>query len=320
MTVSIIVPVYNTEKYLKKSIDSILNQTYKDLEVIIINDCSKGNADEIIKSYDDNRITYIKNEKNKGIGYNRNLGIKKAIGDYICFIDSDDYIKEDFVEKMYNKCELEQLDMCICDYNYVHEDGKLVGVELPSFNTTNLDENPKLLIDIPLGPCNKIYKKTMLLKHKIRFSETLKYEDVSFVASTLFYSEKIGKINEKLNFFLVHPNSETTTRDERVFDIFKQLDILKDIYKESKNQYLHELIISILFNYNIQQRYQKYDDIRNKFIDSSFDYLKKNNINYKQSLYLIKRPIHKSFIEKSKFRTKLYCAIYKKLKNQYLYK
>lgn len=312
--ISIIMPVYNTENYLKKSIDSILNQTYKDFELIIINDCSQGNTDEIINKYKDKRIKYIKNKTNMGIGYNRNLGITKSKGDYICFIDSDDYIREDFLELMHDRCISDNLDLCVCDYNYVYQNGKTKKFKLESFLNTNLEETPKLLVDIPLGPCNKMYKKDMITSNNIKFNEKLKYEDVSFVASALFYSEKIGKIDEPLNYFLVHENSETTTRDERVFDIFKQLDILKKIYKDEKNLYLNELIVSIIFNYTIQQRYQSDEEITNKFIDFAFDYLKDNNIDYKNSLYLINRPFFKSFIEKSKFRTKLYCKLYKKLK------
>lgn len=312
--ISIIMPVYNTEEYLKKSIESILNQTYKEFELIIINDCSKGNADEIIKSYKDKRIKYIKNKTNKGIGYNRNLGIKESKGDYICFIDSDDYIREDFLELMYDKCNKDNLDLCICDYNYVYGLEKIKKVKLESFQNTNLDETPKLLIDIPLGPCNKMYKKSMIVDNKINFSEKLKYEDISFVASTLFYSKCIGKIDEPLNYFSVHENSETTTRDERCFDIFKQLDIVRKIYKNEKKLYLNELIISIIFNYTIQQRYQIDEEVANKFIDYAFDYLKDNNIDYKNSLYLINRPFFKSFIEKNKFRTKLYCKLYRKLR------
>lgn len=312
--ISIVVPVYNTEEYLKKCIDSILNQTYKNFEIIIINDCSKGNADEIIKSYKDKRIKYIKNKTNMGIGYNRNLGITKSKGDYICFIDSDDYIKEDFLELMYNKCDNDNLDLCICDYNYVYSNGKIRKFELESFQNTNLEETPKLLIDIPLGPCNKMYRKSMITDNKIKFSEKLKYEDLSFVASTLFYSKNIGKIDDALNYFSVHENSETTTRDEKVFDIFKQLDIVKKIYKDEKNLYLNELIVSTIFNYTIQQRYQKDEKVANKFIDDAFNYLKDNNIDYRNSLYLIGRPFFKAFIEKSKFRTKLYCKLYKKLK------
>ena len=81
MKVSVIVPVYNTEKYLKNCIDSLLKQNFEDYEIIVINDLSPGNAEEIIKSYNDKKIVYIKNKTNKGIGYNRNLGIKKAKGE-----------------------------------------------------------------------------------------------------------------------------------------------------------------------------------------------------------------------------------------------
>ena len=197
MKVSVIVPVYNTEKYLKKCIDSLLNQNFEDYEIIVINDLSPGNAEEIIKSYNDKKIVYIKNKTNKGIGYNRNLGIKKATGEYVCFIDSDDYVKEDFIS-------------------------------------------------------NKLFKKDMLIKNKIEFSEKLKYEDLSFVALSIKNSTKIGKINEQLNYFTVHKNSETTTRDKRVFDIFKQLDIVRNEYKSGK--YLDELTVSVLLNYTIQQR------------------------------------------------------------------
>ncbi len=312
--ISVIVPAYNAEKYINKCIDSILNQTYKDFELIIINDCSKDNTDKIIKKYKDSRIKYIKNKENKGIGYNRNLGIKESKGEYICFIDSDDYIRKDFLELMHERCIKDDLDLCICDYNYVFENGKIKKVILDSFENTNLDKNPKLLVDIPLGPCNKMYKKSIITNNKIKFNETLKYEDVPFVASALFYSNNIGKIDEALNYFSVHENSETTIRDDKVFDIFKELDIVKEIYKDEKNLYLNELITSVVLNYTVQQRYQIDNHTIDKFIDYAFDYLEKNNIDYKNSLYIISRPFYKSFIEKSKFRTKLYCKLYKKLK------
>lgn len=309
--ISIIVPVYNTEKYLKKCIDSILSQTYKDFEVIIINDCSPDNSDEIIKGYKDKRIKYIKNKKNKGIGYNRNLGLSEARGEYVCFIDSDDYVREDFLELMYKKCSDDDLDLCICDYSYVDDAGNFNPVKLENFDNTNLSDNPKLLVDIPLGPCNKMYRKSMIDRGKIKFSETLKYEDVSFVASALFHSKRIGKIDDALNIFSVHERSETSTRDARVFDIFKQLDMVRELYCNEKNGYLDELIVSIIFNYTIQERYQSDNKIISQFIDDAFRYLDNNDIDYKNSMYIKNRPFYKSFIEKSKLRTKIYCYLYK---------
>ena len=315
MKVSVIVPVYNTEKYLKNCIDSLLKQNFEDYEIIVINDLSPGNAEEIIKSYNDKKIVYIKNKTNKGIGYNRNLGIKKAKGEYVCFIDSDDYVKEDFISKMYNYSKENNLDLCVCDYVNVDEKGNtLEEFNLSNFGITNYEENNKILCEINLGPCNKLFKKDMLTKNKIEFSEKLKYEDLSFVALSIKNSTKIGKINEQLNYFTVHKNSETTTRDKRVFDIFKQLDIVRNEYKSGK--YLDELTVSVLLNYTIQQRYQIDEDTQSKFIDDAFKYLNDNNIDYKHSEYIKNRSFLKGLIEKNKFITKVYCKIYRMLKTR----
>ena len=315
MKVSVIVPVYNTEKYLKNCIDSLLKQNFENYEIIVINDLSPGNAEEIIKSYNDKKIVYIKNKTNKGIGYNRNLGIKKAKGEYVCFIDSDDYVKEDFISKMYNYSKENNLDLCVCDYVNVDEEGnKLKEFNLSDFCITNYEENNKILCEINLAPWNKLYKKDMLVKNKIEFSETLKYEDLSFVALSIKNSKKIGKINEQLNYYTIHNNSETTTRDKRVFDIFKQLDIVRNEYKSGK--YLDELTVSVLLNYTIQQRYQIDKDTQSKFIDDAFKYLNDNNIDYKHSEYIKNRSFLKSLIEKNKFITKIYCKIYSMLKTR----
>lgn len=315
MKVSVIVPVYNTEKYLKNCIDSLLKQNFENYEIIVINDLSPGNAEEIIKSYNDKKIVYIKNKTNKGIGYNRNLGIKKAKGEYVCFIDSDDYVKEDFISKMYNYSKENNLDLCVCDYVNVDEEGnKLKEFNLSDFCITNYEENNKILCEINLAPWNKLYKKDMLVKNKIEFSETLKYEDLSFVALSIKNSKKIGKINEQLNYYTIHNNSETTTRDKRVFDIFKQLDIVRNEYKSGK--YLDELTVSVLLNYTIQQRYQIDKDTQSKFIDDAFKYLNDNNIDYKHSEYIKNRSFLKGLIEKNKFITKVYCKIYRMLKTR----
>ena len=313
MKVSVIVPVYNTEKYLKNCIDSLLKQNFENYEIIVINDLSPGNEEEIIKSYNDKKIVYIKNKTNKGIGYNRNLGIKKAKGEYVCFIDSDDYVKEDFISKMYNYSKENNLDLCVCDYVNVDEEGnKLKEFNLSDFCITNYEENNKILCEINLAPWNKLYKKDMLVKNKIEFSETLKYEDLSFVALSIKNSKKIGKINEQLNYYTIHKNSETTTRDKRVFDIFKQLDIVRNEYKSGK--YLDELTVSVLLNYTIQQRYQIDKDTQSKFIDDAFKYLNDNNIDYKHSKYIKNRSFLKGLIEKNKFITKIYCRIYNRIK------
>ena len=197
---------------------------------------------------------------------------------------------------------------------HYNKDEILKEFNLSDFCITNYEENNKILCEINLAPWNKLYKKDMLVKNKIEFSETLKYEDLSFVALSIKNSKKIGKINEQLNYYTIHKNSETTTRDKRVFDIFKQLDIVRNEYKSGK--YLDELTVSVLLNYTIQQRYQIDKDTQSKFIDDAFKYLNDNNIDYKHSEYIKNRSFLKRLIEKNKFITKIYCKIYSMLKTR----
>ena len=170
--VSIIVPIYNAEKYLNRCIDSLINQTKKELEFILINDGSTDSSEEIIKSYSDKRIKYYKN-KNQGIGKTRNFGIEKAKSDYIMFLDSDDYLEYNACEKLYEKISSENLDLVICDYYKVYENGTKEDVKVLSFENTTLKEKNNILLDINLAPWNKIYKLDLIKKNNIKFVENL---------------------------------------------------------------------------------------------------------------------------------------------------
>ena len=113
--ISIIIPAYNAEKYMRKCLDSLIHQTKKELEFIIVNDGSTDSTEEIIKSYQDKRIKYFKN-KNQGIGKTRNFGLTKATAKYILFLDSDDYLEKTACERLYQKIENDDLDVVICDF------------------------------------------------------------------------------------------------------------------------------------------------------------------------------------------------------------
>lgn len=308
--VSIIVPVYNTAKYLSMCIESLINQTLKDIEIILINDGSTDESESIIKKYKDKRIKYIF-KKNEGIGKTRNLGIEKTNGEYLAFIDSDDYIEPNFCEVMYNKAIKDECDIVICDY-YKDINERLEEVKFASFKDTNLKENPEIINLINLGPCNKIYKKELFKDKNNRFIENLKYEDAPFVCRLLLSAKKIGKIDECLAHYVIHEKSETTTRDERIFDILKITDIIvKDL---EKYDYMHEAMINlavmILTDYTIQQRYIKNKISRNKFIDMAFRYLDKLDSNWRSCNYLNEFSYLKRKVKSSKILTKLYCTIY----------
>ena len=123
--VSVIIPVYNSEKYVEKCICSVMAQTLPELEIIIINDGSIDESGKILRklAQKDSRIILLEQE-NKGVAAARNLGVEKATGKYLTFVDGDDYLQEDYIEKMYSLAEKETLDMVICGQTYVDEGGK----------------------------------------------------------------------------------------------------------------------------------------------------------------------------------------------------
>lgn len=306
--ISIIIPCYNAEKTIKRCLESVISQTYKNIEIVIINDGSTDKTDSIIKKYiNDSRIKYY-NRNNHGIGKTRNFGIKEATGEYITFLDSDDYLPNDAIDNLYNFAQKNKLDLVVSDY-YV-DNKNIKSEKIKSFPITNIKNNPNLIFDINLAPWNKLYKKELI--ENIKFEENLKYEDAPFVIESIIKAKKIGKLDKETYYYVVNPNSETTIRDERIFDIFKILDIIGNLVKNKKEltEVYKTLCIRIICNYNIQQRYQKKIKTANRFINKGFYYMKKVDPKYKHSVYFKNRSKNKALIEKNKFLTKLYCFIY----------
>ena len=139
--ISIIVPIYNAEKYIEKCLDSLVKQTKKELEFILVNDGSTDKTEKIIEKYKDKRIKYYKN-KNQGIGKTRNFGISKATGKYMMFLDSDDYLDTTACEKLYRKAIFDKLDMVVFDFYRVENDD-LKEVIINDFKETSLKETQK---------------------------------------------------------------------------------------------------------------------------------------------------------------------------------
>lgn len=310
--ISIIVPIYNAEKYIEKCIDSLIKQTKKELEFILVNDGSTDSTDELIKKYKDKRIKYFKN-KNQGIGKTRNFGIEKATGEYLMFVDSDDYLDLTACEELYKNIKKHKSDLVICDFYKIYENGRKEEIKLASFTPTTLKKTPNLLLDVNLAPWNKLYKTSLIKENKITFVENLKYEDVPFVSQAMNKATKISKVDKCLNYYLIRGNSETTVRDARIFDILKIVDLIRTNF--SKQEYMKETInkltVRIITNYNIQQRNQLDINVGMKFIDEAFAYLKKEVPDYKNNKYYVNRGILKRTIEKNKLLSKIYCKLYR---------
>ncbi len=307
--ISLIVPVYNTEEYLNKCLDSLISQSLKDIEIILINDGSTDDSEKIINNYDDKRIKYISRE-NKGVGKTRNEGIDLAKGEYLAFVDSDDYLDINFCKKMYEKAVKDNCDLVICDF--YRDCGKLIKASFGDFDCTNLIETPELVNNVNLGPCNKLYKKELFDNKENRFVENLKYEDAPFVVKMLISAKKIGKVNDYLTYYVIHDNSETTSRDKRIFDILEITDIIVNDLKKVNHpkDSLTNLAVMILTDYTIQQRYIKNMKIRHDFINKAFNYLNNLDKNWRKCSYLHKFSKIKRIVKSNKLLTFLYCDVY----------
>ena len=291
MKVSVIVPVYNTEKYLEKCLESIVNQTYKDIEIIIINDGSTDNSSKIINKYVDKYSNIVYKEiTNHGQGYARNLGIKLSSGDYIMFLDSDDYVDVDIISKMINK--IGTCDVVVCDIY------KVIGNELVNFkNYYNFfKDNINLMLSHP-GPVAKLYKKEVI--KNVSFLENIYYEDLSFTPVISLNVNKVCYINEYLYYYVIHANSTMLKKEfnEKINSIFIVMDYLKDKLKSypEELEYLH--IEHLLYSATL--RYLDYDDTQKylkKINDIMIKYPNwKKNKYYKMKSYKFKLVCHLAY-------------------------
>ena len=307
--VSVIIPAYNAEKTINKCLDSLLSQTLDDYEVIVINDGSTDNTKSILNSYND-RIKVI-SKKNGGIGIARNLGIREAKGEYITFVDSDDYVDSKLLEDYYNFAVSNNLDLVTGTYKK-DVNGKIISWPGVKYDISNVKFNPRILNLIEYAPWAKFYRKKMIIDNNILFVENKKYEDMPFVCKSLLKSNLVGYFEKPYYYYVIKKNTETTTMDKRVFDILDILSIIKDDYKDEKymDDEVNFLIIDKATTYMLQQRVQKDKKIRNEFIDTCYKFLDKNVYDWKSNKYYVRTSFFKRLIKNHKKILKLYCFMY----------
>lgn len=218
--VSVIVPVYNTGKYVERCLDSLMEQTIKDeIEIIVINDGSTDNSGEIVKKYiqkQENRqiIKYYEKE-NEGIAKTRNYGIEKATGEYILFVDSDDYIDTQLIEKLKPYLE-QQIELIKFKLQRVDETGKILEkVDGPIFEKKTGEEafNEMYSQDILLdSPCVYLIKKDLFTKNNFQFKQTY-HEDFGLIPIILLVAKSVASVNEYLYSYVQVGNSITRNED-----------------------------------------------------------------------------------------------------------
>lgn len=278
---SVIIPVYNTEKYLERCLETVTNQSYSDLEIIIINDASTDNSDDVIKKFITNHtnIKYYNLPKNIGVGNARNLGISYASGTYIGFVDSDDWIDSDFYHKLINSVLEQNSDIGISGIKTEYDNFQSSEIRY-QYSYPNVIDNIFALHsltneyahDIKISPIvnNKIYKKAIITENNLKFDESRRSEDNSFSFLSLVYSKKISIVsNTYYHYYQRYGSATHDFNKSYVDDYFYVLSSIREkleeqnLYTKYKNEYISFInrcingIFVTLFNNEQQQEIQK---------------------------------------------------------------
>ena len=290
--ISVVLPVYNVANYLRKCLDSLVNQTFKDFEVICVNDGSTDLSLGILEGYalSDSRFKIISQE-NKGLSGARNTGIQHVRGEYVLFVDSDDWLEENALEELYNHVNGFDSDITMFKFRYYNEDTKefsenqnsKLEIIPESLTTSNFNYNDVLdiLFKISHAPFNKLYKKSFL--DKCSFPEGLIYEDLYFFYTVFLNAKKTSVVKEILYNYRIRDDSISTKGDEKSFDIFEVLKhvqqnlIDKKIYESVKDEFLMFIIVNLKFVYlRLNEEFK--DEFLN-LIKSNYDDLNLGDVN-----------------------------------------
>lgn len=292
--VSIIVPVYNVEKYLKKCLDSLVKQSYSNIEIIIVNDGSLDDSKAIIKKYYQKYPQLIKSyeKENGGLSDARNYGLKKAQGKYLTFIDSDDYIASDYIEKMYKAIKKNNSDVVICNYYTVKDKQKKIEKNYIPNQVGNLAIDKNQLFN-SWAVWNKMFSQKIIKDNNLLFSKGVIYEDMRFTLKVLLKANKISYVDEALYYYIYRQNSIMNSQNlEKNKDILKGFeDIISYYQKENAyGEFKEEIEFLAIKHILIYALVRVIKTSTNKEIKTNIlpylNYLNTNFPNYKENKYL----------------------------------
>ena len=299
--VSIIIPVYNVEKYIKKCLDSLVNQTLEDIEIIVVNDGSPDNSqkiiDDYVKKYPKLVKSYIK--ENGGQGSARNYGVKCATGEYIGFVDSDDYVDKNMYKIMYEKAKETESDIVCCNHYEVRNEEL---IEKKYYNDIKSDSNiTKYILGFPC-PWNKLIKRDLIVKNKWAFPEKIWYEDYAAIPLLALYANKITDVEEHLYYYLIREGStmHRVGYNKKYEDIFVATDFLIKKLSKYKNKYKDEFEFLLVENYLRDGFFRfLYNDGEKKHLDRISNEMHKYYPDWKSNKY----------VNEKGFLYKFYCSL-----------
>ncbi len=324
MKFSFIVAIYNIEKYLDKCINSLINQTYRDFEILLIDDGSTDSCSEICKKYveKDKRVRYFRKE-NGGQASARNLGIENATGDYIWFVDGDDYISEEALEKLQNELSKKQYDI-LCFNACKDRNSKITPAEM--YNSL-IENDKKYMLSVP-APWSKIYKTSLIKENNIFFKEGIIYEDLAMVPTVVIYTTNIGFLENNFYYYVIR---EGSTMNARKFkpnrdDKFVALETLEEYFKKNNayGQYKDEIeylyIQHLLVMYSSEILIYSKDIYKDRLI-KAVSWINEKFPEWKNNKYLMNEGISKrvyvNLLDRKMFKAcKFMNAVHKMLMNK----
>lgn len=264
MKFSFVIPAYNASTTIRKCLDSIIEQTYNQWEVIIIDDGSIDNTFDIIKDYmKSNPNIHGYTQKNMGPGITRNRAIKKTTGDYICFVDVDDYIETRYLEDIKEKIDKDKNDVIVLDNYFEKQDGTIIREEILS-KYQKLSKKQLIGVQMtgkmPWGGCRKIIKKSIITDNDIEYSEDEIGEEALFSFRVFLYATNIGFLGKKVYHYVNIINSQSKKEDDdpwdgavnRINQYIKEVKLEKEYDKEISSFAYTALVVSL---YRISNNY-----------------------------------------------------------------
>lgn len=293
MKFSIIIPVYNVEKYLSKCLESVFAQTCSDYEIIAVNDGSTDSSREILETYQNNHSNMkLINQKNKGLGGARNTGIQNAQGEFLVFLDSDDYISNQMLESLDEYLSKYKLDILAFDLTLVNEKGEIIQrATVSSYQEKYTELSPQQFLLLEPTSCTKVYRRELFVKYNILFPEKLWYEDFATIFKLAPFTKKIGYLKESFYFYVQQSKSITHSKNiKRMFEIetamnsnidyYKSVGLFEKFYEELEwNCILHVLYYSAFRLFSCG--YHK------KQMEELFFYVDEKFSNWRENKYLL---------------------------------
>lgn len=314
--VSVIVPVYNVEKYLKKCLHSLVNQTLQEIEILVINDGSTDGSQKIIEEFQDKFPLKIKsfNKENGGLSDARNFGLDIATGEFIGFVDSDDEVSETMFEEMYALANKHSAEMVICNLQKVDEHGNITQklTQIPNMpEKIELDKNFSVFSDLSYFACNKIFRADLF--NSKRFKKGIHFEDIQLIPQLLLDCAVIAQTQNYHYQYLERSDSITKSHTERGLDILKAVEEVeiafnKSPYSDKKEEFKNFQMLEGVYTFLAYLAFVKDDEVYRRMSFALRKFMKEKHISVSEILQY--QRFGKNYLLYLSLKKKIYYSLY----------